>query len=114
MKELIKFEYRKLWNRITIIAVAAMFIYSTLHTFIYLNVQWRAIDKNGEIVYGLKSFRALKEASDELDGVLDEAYIQNLVKSYNSSFDKKYMEKHRGYLSTGGMTKYMDPNYLIN
>ena len=50
MRTLVQFEYRKLWNRISIVAVMAMCILSTLHTFIYLdmNSQWRAIDKNGQ------------------------------------------------------------------
>ena len=114
MKELIKFEYRKLWNKITITAIIAMFILTTLHTVIYLNLQWRTIDKNEELVYGLKSFRALKEASEELEGKVDGIYIENLIKNYNSSYDKQYLSEHRGYLGTGGMTKYMGPNYLIN
>lgn len=114
MKELIKFEYRKLWNRVTVFAVAAMFVLTTLHTLIYLNLQYRAIDKDGEIVAGLQSYRALKEASEYLDGMLDEKYIQDLIEDYNSSFDKKYLAEHRGYLGTAGMTKYMVPNYTIN
>lgn len=114
MKELIKFEHRKLWNKITITAIIAIFILTTLHTVIYLNLQWRTIDKNEELVYGLKSFRALKEASKELEGIVDGIYIENLIKNYNSSYDKQYLNEHRGYLGTGGMTKYMVPNYLIN
>lgn len=114
MKELIKFEYRKLWNKITISVIIAMFILTTLHTVIYLNLQWRTIDKNEEMVHGLKSYRALKEASEELEGIVDGVYIENLVKNYNSSYDKEYLSEHRGYLGTGGMTKYMVPNYLIN
>lgn len=114
MKELIKFEYRKLWNKITIAAMIAMFILTTLHTVIYLNLQWRTIDENEELVSGLKSYRVLKEASEELEGIVDGDYIENLVKNYNASYDKEYLSEHRGYLGTGGMTKYMVPNYLIN
>lgn len=114
MKELIKFEHRKIWNKVTSFAVVALFILSTLHTFIYLNLQMNTIDKNGEIIHGLKSYRALKEASKELEGVMDEEYLHGLIKKYDSSFDKKYLEEHLGYLSTGGMTKYMLSNYPIN
>lgn len=114
MKEMIKFEYRKLWNKITITAIIAMLILTTLHTVVYSNLQWRAIDKNEELIYGLKSFRALKEASKELEGIVDGDYIENLIENYNSSYDKQYLSEHRGYLGTSGMTKYMVPNYLIN
>lgn len=114
MKELIKLEYRKIWNKSTIAAVVALFMLSTLHTIIYLNRQDRTIDKDGKLVTGMASYRALKEASKDIEGVMDQNYIQTLIKKYNASQDKKYLEKHRGYMGTGGMTKYMFPNYLIN
>jgi hypothetical protein len=114
MKDLVGFEYRKIWNKVTIFAVIVLFVLTTLVIFIYMDGQYRTIDQNGKIVSGLQSHRVLKEASKYLNGTLDEKYIQNLIKDYNSSFDKKYMEEHRGYLGTAGMTKYMVPNYLIN
>lgn len=114
MKALVKNEYRKLWNSITVMAVIALFILTTMLILIYMNGQYRTINQNGEIVSGLQSHRALKKASESLNGTLDEKYIQDLIKDYNSSYDKKYMEEHRGYLGTAGMTKYMVPNYLIN
>ena len=116
MRTLVKFEYRKLWNRVSIVAVMAMCILSTLHTFIYLNMnsQWRAIDKNGEVVSGLASYRTLKEASKEIEGIVDGEYLLNLKEQYEASADKQYLDEHRGFLGTGGMTKYMYPNYFIN
>lgn len=116
MGTLVRFEYRKLWNKVSVTAVIAMCILSTLHTLIYLNMnsQWRAIDKNGNIVSGLASYRALKEASKEIDGIVDEEYLQNLKEQFSLSADKRYLDEHRGFLGTGGMTKYMYPNYFIN
>ncbi len=80
MRTLVKYEYRKLWNRVSVVAVIAMFILSTLHTFIYLdmNSQWRAIDTNGEIISGLSSYRALKEASKDIEGTMDGEYLQSM------------------------------------
>lgn len=116
MRTMVKFEYRKLWNWVSIAAVIAMCILSTLHTFIYLNMkgQWRAIDTNGEIVSGLGSYRALKEACKEIEGTMDDEYLRNLLEQYAVSVDKKYLDENRGFLGTGGMTKYMYPNYFIN
>ncbi len=114
MKKQIWMEYRKLWNKIAGVAVIAMCVVVVLHLLIYLNLQYRSIDSRGEIVEGLASYRALREASKELEGVMDGEYIQNLIISYNSSFDKAYMAEHKGFLGTGGMTKYMVPNYFIN
>lgn len=107
-------EYRKLWNKISGVAVIAMCVVAALHLLVYLNLQYRSIDSQGEIVEGLASYRALREASEELEGAMDGEYIQNLIISYNNSFDKAYLAEHRGYLGTGGMTKYMVPNYFIN
>lgn len=114
MKKQIWMEYRKLWNKIAGVAVIAMCVVVVLHLLIYLNLQYRSIDSQGEIVEGLASYRALREASKGLEGVMDGEYIQNLITSYNSSFDKAYMAEHKGFLGTGGMTKYMVPNYFIN
>lgn len=116
MGALVKFEYRKLWNKVSVVTVIAMFVISSLHTFIYLdlNSQWRAIDKDGEIVSGLASYRALKEASKDIEGVMDGKYLKSLKDKYELSTDRKYLDEHRGFLGTGGMTKYMYPNYFVN
>lgn len=116
MGALVKFEYRKLWNKVSVVTVIAMFVISSLHTFIYLdlNSQWRAIDKDGEIVSGLASYRALKEASKDIEGVMDGKYLKSLKEKYELSIDRRYLDEHRGFLGTGGMTKYMYPNYFVN
>lgn len=114
MRRQIWMEYRKLWNKVSVVAVMAMCIMVVLHLFVYLNLQYRSIDSNGEIVEGLASFRALKEASKDLEGVIDGEYIQRLITSYNNSFEKEYLTEHRGFLGTAGMMKYDVPNYFIN
>lgn len=114
MKRQIYMEYRKMWNKITGVAVLAMCAVVILHLFIYLNLQYRAINSEGQIVEGLASYRALREASEEIKGTMDGTYIRELVDKYNNSFDKSYLKEHRGFLGTGGMTKFMVPNYFIN
>ena len=49
MWTMVKFEYRKLWNRVSLVAVTVMCIISTFHTFIYLNMngQWKERKVNG-------------------------------------------------------------------
>ena len=114
MKDLIKLEYKKLWNGISIVSLVALSILTIIFAVVTLNIQHRTIDKDGNIVTGLPSFRALKEAAEDLEGVMDGDYIQNLIEDYNSSFDKAYMDEHRGFLGTGGVTKYIITNYVIN
>ena len=98
---LIKFEYRKLWNKVSISALVAFLVFSTLHTFIYLNLQWRTLDGNGEVWEGLKAFRLLKEISKDVEGVMDQQYLEGLVEDYDSSSEKRYLDingEHRGFL----------------
>lgn len=114
MKDLIKLEYKKLWNGISIVSIVALSVLTIILAVVTLNSQHRTIDKDGNIVTGLSSFRALKEAAKDLEGIMDGDYIQNLIEDYNSSFDKAYMDEHRGFLGTGGMTKYIITNYVIN
>lgn len=114
MKRQIWMEYRKLWNKVSAVAVVAMCVVVVVHVFVFLNLQYRSIDSNGELVEGLASFRALEEASKDLEGAMDGEYIQKLIASYNNSFEKEYLAEHRGFLGTCGLMKYMVPNYFIN
>ena len=69
---------------------------------------------DGQIVSGLSAYRVLRDASKDIEGVIDDAYLQKLKEQYENSIDKQYLDEHRGFLGTGGMTKYMYPNYFIN
>ena len=112
--KLIKLEYRKMWNGISIVSVSALSILTIVFAVVTLNIQQRVLDKNGDIVSGLSAFRALKESAEDLEGVMDGEYIQNLIEKYNASYDKEFLEENRGFLGTGGMTKYIITNYVIN
>ncbi len=114
MKDFIRLEYRKLWNGVSIVSMIALSVLTILFSVVTLNIQRRTIDKNGDIVTGLLAFRALKESSEDLEGVMDGEYIQNLIEKYNSSPEKEFLDNNRGFLGTGGMTKYIIPNYVIN
>ncbi|MDE6621075.1 MAG: hypothetical protein K2K74_11435 [Lachnospiraceae bacterium] len=114
MRRQIWWEYKIMWNEVTRVSAAVMCVVVVLHLLVYLNLQYRAIDSQGQIVEGLASYRALREAAEAVKGTMDGDYIKALVESYNNSFDKAYMAEHRGFLGTGGMTKYMVPNYFVN
>ena len=77
--KLIKLEYRKMWNGISIVSVSALSILTIVFAVVTLNIQQRALDKNGDIVSGLSAFRALKESAVDLDGVMVGESIQNLI-----------------------------------
>ncbi|NBJ94606.1 hypothetical protein [Parablautia muri] len=114
MKDLIRFEYKKMCNGISIVSLVALSILTVLFAIVTLNLQYRTIDSDGNVVNGLASFRALKEVSEDLEGVLDGKYIRGLIEKYDSSYDKAYLAENRGFLGTGGMTKYIVSNYVIN
>ena len=103
-----------MWNGISIVSVSALSILTIVFAVVTLNIQQRVLDKNGDIVSGLSAFRALKESAEDLEGVMDGEYIQNLIEKYNASYDKEFLEENRGFLGTGGMTKYIITNYVIN
>ncbi len=114
MKDLIRFEYKKMCNGISIVSLVALSILTVLFAIVTLNLQYRTIDSDGNVVNGLASFRALKEVSEDLEGALDGEYIRGLIEKYDSSYDKAYLAENRGFLGTGGMTKYIVSNYVIN
>ena len=88
MKRLVWYEYRKLWNHVSVIAVLAMAVIVTLYAYIYLNLQGRrTITADGQIISGLPSYRVLKDESADLEGVMDGEYLKRLKESYDSSFD---------------------------
>ncbi len=114
MKDLIRFEYKKMCNGISIVSLVALSILTVLFAIVTLNLQYRTIDSDGNVVNGLASFRALKQVSEDLEGALDGEYIRGLIEKYDSSYDKAYLAENRGFLGTGGMTKYIVSNYVIN
>jgi len=114
LKDLIRLEYKKIWNGISLVSLASFSVLTVLFAVVTLNLQYRTIDSEGNMVKGLASFRALKEASEDLEGVLDGDYIRGLIEKYDSSYDKAYLAENRGFLGTGGMTKYIVSNYVIN
>lgn len=114
MKDLIRFEYKKMCNGISIVSLVALSILTVLFAIVTLNLQYRTIDSDGNVVNGLASFRALEEVSEDLEGALDGEYIRGLIEKYDSSYDKAYLAENRGFLGTGGMTKYIVSNYVIN
>lgn len=114
MKDIIRLEYKKMWNKVSLISLVALSVLSVLFAIVTLNLQYRTIDSDGNMVKGLSSFRALKQASEDLEGVLDGEYIKELIEKYDSSYEKEYLAGNRGFLGTGGMTKYIVSNYVIN
>ncbi len=114
MRDLIRFEYKKMCNGISIVSLVALSILTVLFAIVTLNLQYRTIDSDGNVVNGLASFRALKQVSEDLEGALDGEYIRGLIEKYDSSYDKAYLAENRGFLGTGGMTKYIVSNYVIN
>lgn len=93
MKTQIRFEYRKLWNKVSIVALIALIIVTTLYSLVYSQIQRRSMDKNGNFVSGLAAYRAMKEATKDIEGEMDDAYLKKLIKKYNASKEKNIWKR---------------------
>ena len=95
MKDLIKLEYKKMWNGLSFVSLVALSVLTILFAIVTLNLQYRTIGSDGNMVKGLASFWTLKEASEDLEGVLDDEYIRTLIEKYNASYDKAYKDHNK-------------------
>ncbi|WP_010296739.1 membrane protein [Clostridium senegalense] len=109
MKELVKYEFKKIWTQLTIVSVVLLVIISTINVFIIL-FNSEAITSEGKEVNGLKSCRAIRNESKDIQGVMNQEYLDNLVKNFNSSKEKQKAGELLGAYST----KYNYTNQIIN
>ncbi|KRU26799.1 ABC-2 family transporter protein [Clostridium sporogenes] len=109
MRELIKYEFKKIWTQLTIVAVGLLIVISTINIFIAL-FNSEAITSEGKEVHGLKSSRAIKNESQNIKGVMNQEYLDNLVEKFNSSKEKQEFEERLGFY----LTKYNYPNHIVN
>lgn len=111
MLKLIKYEFRKLWNRVTILAILLMVLVLSSYYFIVEGDKGNtAVGNNGEIVHGIRAYSVLREQSKDIEGVMDQKYIDKLVKNYNSSNEKSIYKTD----SNTPYIKYIFPNFFIN
>ncbi|MBZ9607288.1 hypothetical protein G9F73_005540 [Clostridium estertheticum] len=111
MKELVKYEFRKIWTQLTIVAVVSLIVISTITNLIAFYDSSVAITSDGKEVKGIKSFRTIKNESKNIKGVMNQDYLDNLVKEFNSSKEKQEFKDSLGLDLT---TKYNYTNHIIN
>lgn len=109
MKELVKYEFKKIWTQLTIVSVVLLIVISTINVFIVL-FNSEAITSEGKVVNGLKSCRAIRNESKDIKGVMNQEYLDRLVKNFNSSKEKQEFEQRLGF----DLTKYNYPNHIVN
>lgn len=110
MKNLVKFEFRKIWTKFTLTSVIYLVVVSTMLTAIGYYSNDGAINSEGQEVKGTKAFRVIKNESKGTSGVMDEEYIHNLVQDFNSSKEKANFEDRLGLW----LTRFDVSNHLIN
>lgn len=110
MKDLVKYEFKKIWTQLTIVSLIGLVIITTILSFTWYFSSSRAITNDGKEIDGIKSFRAMKNESKEIEGVMDQSYLDNLVKNFNSSKEKQEFEDLLGFVRT----KYDYSNQIIN
>lgn len=112
--KLAKYEFRKLWNKVSIIAIVALILLCSIFNLVFDHyISTLSVMKNdgsGDMVSGFGVYRTLREGIKPLEGKVDQNYLDNLVKEYNSSKEKVHMNTDNSALST----KYMSINHVIN
>lgn len=109
MKKLLYFEQRKIWTNVTILSVIIMILFTVIYSISFLGFERSIVKNNGDMVHGLKIYKTMKNESEDITGVMNQKYLDKLIKNYNSSMDKKYLNSKSDML-----TKYVFPNYFIN
>lgn len=110
MSQLIKYEFRKIWTKLTIVSVISLVVVSTIFNFIAFFNSEIGITSDGQEVKGIKSFRAIKNQSKDIEGEINQKYLDNLVKEFNSSKEKQDFSERMKY----ELTKYKFSNLIIN
>lgn len=111
MLKLVKYEFKKLWNKVPILAILLMILVLSSYYFIVEGDKGNtAVGNNGEIVHGIKTYRILREQSKDIKGVMNQKYIDKLMKDYNSSNEKSIYKTD----ANTPYIKYIFPNFFIN
>ena len=110
MKKLIIYEFKKLWNKVSILAIIGLIAMTVISLYlVYINPSiTTVVNTKGGISRGIEGYKELKKGAKDLKGVMDQEYLDKLVKNYNNSEEKKLFDQdtHR--------IKYQSINYIIN
>lgn len=110
MFKLIGYEFKKIWNKVSILAILLMVLLCIVsYLMIAFDSSNLTIKSNGEAVRGSKAYRTLKNESKDIKGVMDQNYLDNLVKQYNMSKEKQLFND-----GDYPLIKYKFPNFIIN
>lgn len=111
MKKLIFNEFKKLWSKTTIITVSSLILLLMIMAGVYyIYYENSVITSSGEKVVSVGSYWSLKEESKEFEGQVDQNYLDNFVKEFESSIEKKNFS-HRFGRDT---MRFNIASYLLN
>lgn len=111
MKKLIFYEFKKLCSKITILAVGSLILFSIIMSGIYyIYYETATITSSGEKVTGIGTYWSLKEESKELEGQVDQKYLDNIVNEFEYSIEKEKFFERFGM----DMMRFNIASYLLN
>lgn len=111
MKKLILYEFQKLWSNTAILAVCSLIMFLMIMTGIYyIYYENTTISSSGEKVTGASAYWSLKEESKELEGKVNQNYLDNIVNEFESSIEKKNFSHRFGM----DMMRFNIASYLLN
>lgn len=113
--EIVKYEFKKIWNKVTVISVISLIVLcSALNVISIAYYSGLTIMKSdGDMIIGVESYKTLKNETKPLEGTLNQKYLDNLTKKYNSSKEKMYLNSEDRNMIPN-YTRYTSINYLIN
>lgn len=111
MKKLIFYEFKKLWSKTAILAVCSLMMFSMIMAGIYyMYYENSTITSSGEKVSGVGAYWTLKEESKNLEGQVDQNYLDNIVDEFESSIEKENFSHRLGM----DMMRFNSASYLLN
>lgn len=111
MGKLIFYEFKKLWNKTTLLAICMLVMFIAIMSGIYYVYYENAIiTSSGEKVGGIGSYWVLKKESSELEGEVNQKYLDNFVQKFESSIENKKFSERFGM----DFMRFNVASYLLN
>lgn len=111
MKKLIYYEFKKLWNKTSLLAISALVLFLIIMSGLYYGYYENPIiTSNGDKIIGPFSHYALKEQSHTLEGKVDQKYLDDITSEFDSSVEKEKFSDRFGI----DMMRFNIASYLLN
>ncbi|MEG0693569.1 MAG: hypothetical protein RR444_10890, partial [Oscillospiraceae bacterium] len=111
MKKLIFYEFKKLWNKTSLLSICVLVLFSIMMTGIYyIYYENPVITSSGEKIIGSLSYWSLKEEAKGLEGKVNQKYLDAITGEFESSIEKEKFSDRFGM----DFMRFNIASYLLN